>query len=552
MKTMLDFALMYLAKGVSVMPVQINKKPYLSTWKEFQSRLPTESEVREWWTKWPEANIAIITGRVSGIAVVDVEKGGDISKFPTTDTVKTGGGGWHFYYKYHEGIENKVRTLPLTDIRGEGGYVVAPPSIHSSGQKYIATEAVGKTDFPAWLFGETRQKTDWQTIVEGVGHGNRNETASKLCGKLLRTFAPSEWESAWLMLLSWNKSNNPPLSEYELRNVFNSISKRELKVRGEVVEKTIGKPLTFTEVLDWGIQELEATNPKEVISFGYQWLDDQMTGFFKSELVVIGGETGLGKTTFATNIIYKASKLVKCSIFALEDRLPYYGQKALFFEINRIRIEDKKIMPYMWNDFKRNAITDPKYKEYVQKARENLKNDNLFFEQIDEMMDIDTLEKIITKRCEENFELFLLDHLHYLDLLRTDKTKADYIEHLMVRIKKLLNNTGARLLLVVHYRKLNGQKPGLDSFKDSAAIAQNANYVINMWRDRKEQADRYTTLITLPKTRNPNGEATIQVTFDPATNDFGKPNAPANDIKFGVGDSENIKQDQIDLEQQTL
>ena len=148
----LEYALNYLKKGLSIIPVGKDKVP-LIPWKKYQERHPTEGEVREWWKLHPEANVGIITGKISNLLVVDVEKGGDISKLPKTAVIKTGGGGWHFYYKYRAGHENKTRILPLTDIRGEGGYVVAPPSIHASGNRYEVLKEVPLAEFPVGFFG---------------------------------------------------------------------------------------------------------------------------------------------------------------------------------------------------------------------------------------------------------------------------------------------------------------------------------------------------------------------------------------------------------------
>ena len=88
----------------------------------------------------------------------------------------------------------------------------------------------------------------------------------------------------------------------------------------------------------------------------------------------------------------------------------------------------------------------------------------------------------------------------------------------------ILKRTGARVLLVVHYKKLNGQRPTLDSFKDAMAIPQNANYVINIWRDRRPKDVRsFTTTFAVSKARNPNGEAMVDVDFDPVTGDYKTP-----------------------------
>jgi len=144
---------------------------------------------------------------------------------------------------------------------------------------------------------------------------------------------------------------------------------------------------------------------------------------------------------------------------------------------------------------------------------------------------------------QEGFELFLIDHLHYFDLLRGRASKADYIESVMVRIKRLQVRTGARIILVVHYRKLNGKKPTLDSFKDSISIVHNANYVINLWRDRSEGADHYATTFIIPKARNPNGEGQIEVVFDPQKNDY----KTDKDWEYGTSQDSQITQKDFDL-----
>lgn len=108
-----------------------------------------ENTIRAWWRRFPQANVAIRTGRESNLLVLDVDprKGGDkslerlIKQFgPLPDTLwsATGGGGWHFYFQYPGPIRlhNNVPGFPGLDIKGDGGYVVAPPSCHESGKHY--------------------------------------------------------------------------------------------------------------------------------------------------------------------------------------------------------------------------------------------------------------------------------------------------------------------------------------------------------------------------------------------------------------------------------
>jgi hypothetical protein len=108
-----------------------------------------EAIIRRWWTQWPDANIGIATGAISNLVVLDIDPrhGGNESleqwktqygtDFLNTLTSCTGGGGLHLLYS-HPGvpIKNRVGIAPGIDIRGDGGYIVAPPSLHISGQRY--------------------------------------------------------------------------------------------------------------------------------------------------------------------------------------------------------------------------------------------------------------------------------------------------------------------------------------------------------------------------------------------------------------------------------
>lgn len=104
----------------------------------------TDTEtIKQWWTKHPDANIGIATGNGLMVVDIDTDKGGEesfialeeeIGKLPETLEVSTGGGGKHLYYQIDEPIRNRVEVKPGLDIRGEGGYVVAPPSNHVKGE----------------------------------------------------------------------------------------------------------------------------------------------------------------------------------------------------------------------------------------------------------------------------------------------------------------------------------------------------------------------------------------------------------------------------------
>lgn len=239
-KQFIQVANSYIERGFSVIPVGVDKKP-LVDWKQYQSRRATSKEVEQWAKQFKNPNIAIVTGKISGIVVVDVEADGKTDDYDPTVIARSGGGGWHFYYK-HPGYEfkNSARKLrELTDIRGDGGYVVAPPSLHNSGKHYewsASPDMSGFADIPDWVLhklapakAESHEANDREKLLTQDNHeGTRNDMAAKVAGYLLSTVNQSHWDStAWASFTDWNRTHNkPPLPERELRQVWDSIKSR--------------------------------------------------------------------------------------------------------------------------------------------------------------------------------------------------------------------------------------------------------------------------------------------------------------------------------------
>ena len=140
----LQAALTYTEKfGFSVIPIRPDKKPYIK-WEEYQKKRTIPEEIRAWWNKWPGAMIGIVTGRISGIVVIDIdtEEGREAIQdyipdsliIPTATTPK---GGQHLYFKCPENPPgNNARTIPGCDLRAEGGYIIAPPSMNGATKCY--------------------------------------------------------------------------------------------------------------------------------------------------------------------------------------------------------------------------------------------------------------------------------------------------------------------------------------------------------------------------------------------------------------------------------
>ncbi|MBO8158846.1 DUF927 domain-containing protein [Thermosyntropha sp.] len=229
---MLDTALKYLSLGWNVIPLQPRGKKPLFQWAEFQKRRATEEEIKEWWQKWPNANIGVVTGIVSGIIVLDVDvpegrKSLENKELPPTICAHTGSGGFHYIFKHPGGeIRNFTRRLPGLDLRGDGGYIVAPPSIHPCGEIYkwgISPDTEKPVDPPEWLLDlldaqsfqkETNSSSiDPKKVLAGVPEGERDITLFRYASSLRARGVKKEEAEALICIAAANCS--PPFPEKE-------------------------------------------------------------------------------------------------------------------------------------------------------------------------------------------------------------------------------------------------------------------------------------------------------------------------------------------------
>ena len=256
--TQKDWALYYHSIGLNVIPIKSKgtekedyKMPLLSEWKPYQTKKVTVENINDWWSRWPTANIGLICGSISNLAVldIDVDKGGleSLEKIApkefrpdnlTTPTAKTGriGGGLHFYFRCNNPPGKITNLMPGLDFQGEGSYVVAPPSVHFSGNYYTWVKSLSDfemMDMLPWLLkviedhnkkrgsGESRATTSDGKLKVGV----RNTELTSLSGALYnRGIHPDAIKK---VLHSVNKEiSEDPLSEREVDTIRTSWPKR--------------------------------------------------------------------------------------------------------------------------------------------------------------------------------------------------------------------------------------------------------------------------------------------------------------------------------------
>jgi len=479
------------------------KQPKIA-WKEYQTRLPTKEEVTQWFSEDPTPNVAIVTGGLSKIVAFDVDSeegqryADDEGGFPDTVKVKTGKG-VHIYMK-HPGFHaaNQVDTDIGLDVRGDGGYLVAPPSIHGSGRIYqwdegFSIDQIDPAQCTPWMIDylqceKTKKKTsksnsktkesaqlekntngnnDYAEILRnGLVEGERNHKATKLIGHLLKT--NMKQSEIWEMLRIWNdKKNKPPMEESELKRTFQSVKKAEEKSKGPKL--SIDSALDKTEDIVSEYDENYLRIPFAGDNFSL--LEEKTNGgFMGGRFYILGGIPSSGKTVLlncmADNICLMDQPVI---IFSYDD-----GKKELlyrsFARFSRFSIEDfnKKTVS---KDAIRNICKTPDVKK--------IRGMKYVYQQ---MLDIADWEDLIeqVKKKHKKPPVIMID---YLRKLRADKTISDErlrVNDIVSKLTDLAKKHNVPVLAISELARdsyRSGQRLSMASFKESGTIEYEASWL---------------------------------------------------------------------------
>lgn len=276
----LDHALSFLNLGMAVFPVS---RPIRNTagWRcncgrpdcsspgkhpdgrrapnGFKNASNDPSTVQNWFAGSDTLNIGIATGAVSGVFVLDIDERHDgfaalaaledkYGPLPETWRFLTGGGGEHILFQHPGGqVPNSASSVGSgIDVRGDGGYIVAPPSLHISGRTYVISVDHHPDDVilappPSWLIDLVRPRGapiqsapsqgDWRTLIRTeIPEGCRNQTFAQIAGYLIKRSVDPHLCLAILLGLN-NQACKPPLPEGEVLSILKSILKRDAAQR---------------------------------------------------------------------------------------------------------------------------------------------------------------------------------------------------------------------------------------------------------------------------------------------------------------------------------
>lgn len=241
---MMDNALAYAESGLAVFPlVPKDKKPM--TRHGFSDASTAPRQIREWWTNCPQANIGIACGAMSGgLLVIDLDVHDDIDgcdflnefeltdPLPDTMTTRTGSGGMHILYRADREIRPSVNTAIGVDIRCDGSYIVAPPSVHPNGNLYTVVDdrPIAQADDAVYRFveaarpaGADRERThdlNQSPSELGEGSGRNNWLYGQGASLRGRGFGDEAIRSCLEVM---NREMREPLGKRELAKIVHSV-----------------------------------------------------------------------------------------------------------------------------------------------------------------------------------------------------------------------------------------------------------------------------------------------------------------------------------------
>ena len=246
------YAIGYAQRGLPIFPCQQRgKEPACS--RGVHDATPNLDRIHSWWGPCNDLNIGLACGEPSGLFIIDVDGGegeATLRKLeeihgplpPTREAITGRNGGRHTYFRLgkHK-VRNSAGKLGAgLDVRGTGGYVLLPPSIHPSGRAYSwsVDSAVHIASAPDWLHSIIGDENDghgkpiehWDHVLTGqISQGSRNSTLASVCGKLVHSGLSDVVLLFDVMLCINDARCNPPLGYREVDNIVSSVLRSHLR-----------------------------------------------------------------------------------------------------------------------------------------------------------------------------------------------------------------------------------------------------------------------------------------------------------------------------------
>jgi hypothetical protein len=288
--------------GWSIIPVDARSKRPMARWGKWQHEMMTDEEL-EYWFLQREADIAIVTGTLSGVVVVDVDNAGCVWNTvpaPATLTQKTKRG-HHEFYVLPEGEQAPPSSNGFVkdgDFKAEGGYVIAYPATGKEWDKDPRQASIAPWDrgmqARVELYLEeagklTKEPITGEAITSPVDEGNRNDEMARRFGKYAREI--DKFDLYLGVCRNDNKANcKPPLDPEEVERTARSIWEREQAKEDEP------EPGEEAPVRAWTLKnhQIPEDQTEPILA---PWLRP-------GTIATVYAEPGLGKTWFCLSLAF--------------------------------------------------------------------------------------------------------------------------------------------------------------------------------------------------------------------------------------------------------
>lgn len=481
MPTLKESALHYAEQGFAVFPlIPREKKP--ATANGFKNATTDLKQISFWWDMDPNYNIGIATGKPSGgLVVIDIDNGhggnGSDSlrdwerlnhNLPDTCTVLTGSGGVHLYYRDTEEHKGGAGFLDSVDVRADGGYIVAPPSIHPNGTPYVWEVDHSPDDMEITQADDTvrkllnpkkkEQKQEAKPVDDIFPKGKRVDSLVRMIGAM-KNWGISDGAIKMAVQAENLRRCDPPLTVEELnREVFPAIEREWLPTQPytQAAVEAFPEPVNLAEVWD-NRPPVASELIKGVLRRGHKMLISASSKAGKSYMLVnlivcaIEGQKWLGLDIApGGRWLYVNMEIDAASLFDRFDKV--YKARGLVPHLDGIDV---------WN--LRGHIT-----------------------RIDELADI-----MIRKFEERHYDAIVLDPIY--KLMMGDENSNSDMAKLVNQLDRIAEHLNCAVIYAHHFSKgFQSQRKSIDRNSGAGVFGRDPDAIISVTRLAYECEDKET------------------------------------------------------------
>lgn len=510
---LLNAALYYAAQGLAVFPLQPKGKTPITN-NGFKAATTDPAIIKNWWREYPAANIGIATGqRSGGLVVVDLDnhitENGEIiegydslrewqrqnGQLPDTAGTITGSGGNHWLFKLNKTTGNRAGLLPAVDVRADGGYIVAPPSIHPNGNAYEWEQTI--KDYGIADGGEILEKllnegakAQALSIPDIIPEGQRNDILFKIACSLQAKGLTDRAIYNAVKAENMERCRPQPLTDREIEALIKSALKYEKgkpQQKADTQQPQAEHKTPETEQGDDLALFLDKiqTETYKPHATGVTFLDALLNGGVENQTInLIAAAPATGKTALCSQIAEAIARngrpVIYLNFEMSREQMLSRVISARLLKRSGYKMTAKQIRQgFKWNDTDREKIT-AEVEAYRQESRPRYIDSNELTPELKNITEF--LEQCghaaITKG--EQAPAVFVDYLHLITSKGNDlpQTIKDTCTALKAYATKY--NSFVFAILAVNRDSLKDGRPTLFSARDSSNIEYSADAFITL------------------------------------------------------------------------